>query len=75
MVGGLISKNQSAFLFGRNISDCTLLAHELVRDFKQKAISKVCLKVDLQKAFDSVNRDFVYYIMYSMGFPLNGYLG
>jgi len=58
VVVDLVSANQCAFLSGRQIHDCTLLAHELVRDFKKKTVSKVCLKIDLQKAFDSVNRQF-----------------
>ena len=69
VVGGLTSDNQNAFLSGRSINDCTLLAHELVRDFKKKTISKICLKVDLQKAFDSINRSFVYFVMDCVGFP------
>lgn len=63
----LVSANHSAFLCGRNISDCTLLAHELVRDFK-KGGAKACIKVDFQKAFDSVNMDFVHFVMKCMGF-------
>ena len=50
-IGGLISQNQSAFLKGRLISDSTLLAHELIRDFSNPMGSRLCLKVDLQKAF------------------------
>jgi len=45
----LISENQSAFIHGRLISDATLLAHELVRDFNIPMGSRLCLKVDLQK--------------------------
>lgn len=30
---------------------------------------KVCLKVDPKKAFNSVNRNFIYYTMQEMGFP------
>ena len=68
VINGLISENQSAFIHGRIISDATLLAHELVRDFNNPMGSRLCLKVDLQKAFDNVNRKFLYYRMHCMGF-------
>ena len=60
MVGELVSFNQSAFLKGRHISDASLLAHELVRDFSNPMGSRICLKVDLQKAFETTNREFIY---------------
>ena len=70
MITDLISSNQSAFLKGRQISDYSLLAHELIRDFRKKQAPKgCCLKIDLHKAFDSVNREFVISIMRKMGFP------
>ena len=69
IIEALISANQNAFLKGRQISDCTLLAHELIRDFKKKIAKRACLKIDLQKAFDSVDREFIYYLMHCMGFP------
>lgn len=69
VINDLISLNQSAFLKGRQISDCSLLAHELVRDFNKPMGSRVCMKVDLKKAFDSVNREFIYYMLHCMGFP------
>ena len=66
---GNFSFNQSAFLKGRNICDASLLAHELVRDFSNPMGSRICLKVDLQKAFDTVNREFIYYMFHCMRFP------
>jgi len=63
-----ISPNQSAFLKGRLISDCSLLAHEVVREFNKPMGSRARLKVDLQKAFDSVN--IIYFIFHCMGFPI-----
>lgn len=57
----LISFNQSAFLRGRQISDCSLLVHEFVRDFSKPMGSKVCTKVDFIKAFDSVNREVIFF--------------
>ena len=36
VIGELVSSNQCAFLAGRNISYCTLLAYEMIRNFKKK---------------------------------------
>jgi len=51
--------NQSAFLKGRQISDCSLLAHELIRDLKKLSSKGCCNKINLHKAFDSINRNCV----------------
>ena len=68
VIGDLISHNQSAFLKGRSISDSLLLAHELVRGFNNPMGSRLCMKVDLKKAFDTVNREYIYYMFHCMGF-------
>ena len=58
-----------AFIKDRLILDCSLLSYELVRDFNKPLGSRACVKIDLTKAFDSINREFVHYIMHCMGFP------
>ena len=68
VIHDLISENQSAFLQGRKISDATMLAHELVRDFNNPMGSRLCLTIDLLKAFDNVTREFIYYMMHCIGF-------
>lgn len=66
----LISPAQSAFVPGRLLVENVLLATELVAGYKWKDISKRCmLKVDLQKAFDSVNWDFIQNTLEALGFP------
>ena len=46
------------------------MATELVRGYNWKNISKRCmLKVDLKKAFDSVNWSFIILILRTLGFP------
>jgi len=44
----LISSNQHAFLEGRQICECSMLAHELIRDFNKSHGKRACIKVDLQ---------------------------
>ncbi|XP_039009733.1 uncharacterized protein LOC120138287 [Hibiscus syriacus] len=66
----MISMNETAFVKGRSIVDNTLLAQELVRGYSRRKISPRCaLKIDLQKAFDSLNWEFIDVILYALGLP------
>jgi hypothetical protein len=64
----LISENQCAFIPGRQIIENSLLAHELIRNFNRGCKNKVCIKIDIHKAFDKINRHFIIYMMRQMGF-------
>ncbi|XP_039030563.1 uncharacterized protein LOC120165035 [Hibiscus syriacus] len=62
--------NTSAFVKGRSIVDNTLLAQEIVRDYGRKNNFPRCaMKIDLQKAFDSLIWEFVSVILYALGLP------
>lgn len=55
-MASLISKNQFSFVENRNVSDNVLLAQELVKRYGRESLSTGCvMKIDLRKAFDSVN--------------------
>ncbi|XP_039011021.1 uncharacterized protein LOC120140024 [Hibiscus syriacus] len=55
-------------IIGRNIVNNTLLAQELVRGYIRKSISPRCsLKIDLHKAFDSLNWGFITAILKALG--------
>lgn len=65
-----VSKNQADFIQGRSISDNIVLAHELVSQYHSKKLSPRCaLKLDLMKAFDSINLDFISKLLEVMKFP------
>ncbi|XP_075076893.1 uncharacterized protein LOC142163499 [Nicotiana tabacum] len=50
---------KSAFIEGRNILDNVIMAHELIKGYSQKAVSPICMiKVDIRKAYDSVEWSF-----------------
>jgi hypothetical protein len=63
----IISPSQSAFLKGRHLVDGVLVVNELV-DYARK-LNKECLilKVDFEKAYDSVDWGFLEYMMYRVG--------
>lgn len=64
----IISTNQSGFLKGRNLVDGVMVINELV-DYARK-VKKQCLilKVDFEKACDSVDWGFLVYMLVRMGF-------
>ena len=64
----IISVNQLAFLKGRQIVDSVLIANEIANYAKRKGMKLMLHKVDFEKAFDSVNWDFLISIMEQMGF-------
>ncbi|KAE8690635.1 hypothetical protein F3Y22_tig00110893pilonHSYRG00157 [Hibiscus syriacus] len=67
----IIAPNQYAFVKERSIVDNTLLAQEIVKGYGRKIISPRCaLKIDLQKAFDSINWDFIHAILKALDLPL-----
>ncbi|EOY02242.1 Uncharacterized protein TCM_016767 [Theobroma cacao] len=65
----IISENQSGFVNGRLISDNILLAHELIGKIDAKSRGgNVVLKLDMAKAYDRLNWDFLYLMMEHFGF-------
>ncbi|XP_020586142.1 uncharacterized protein LOC110028576 [Phalaenopsis equestris] len=65
----LISNNQVAFVKGRQISDNILLAQELLLDLDRKIRgSNLILKLDIQKAYDTINWNFILDTLIARGF-------
>ena len=66
----IIAENQSAFFQGRLLMDNVLLASELVKDYHKDGITPRCvMKINISKAFDSVQWDFVLKCLGEVGFP------
>jgi len=66
----VIGPSQSAFIPGRNISDAILLTQELMHNYHLNTGPARCaLKIDLRKAFDTVNLDFIIAGLHAIGLP------
>ncbi|KAK4384330.1 hypothetical protein Sango_3071600 [Sesamum angolense] len=67
----IISPSQNAFVPGRSISDNVMLAQELFSGYNQCRLPPRCaLKVDLRKAYDTVEWDFLVATLHLFGFPI-----
>nr|GEZ38061.1 cysteine-rich receptor-like protein kinase [Tanacetum cinerariifolium] len=62
--------NQSTFIKGRQILDGCLVANEISRMAKLEDQNLLIFKVDFEKAFDSVNYNFLLDVMRQMSFCL-----
>ena len=67
----IISINQSAFIPGRSILDNILLTQDIMHNYHvNRGPPRCALKVDIQKAYDTVDWDFLNTILLEFGFPL-----
>ena len=69
VIGNVVSASQYAFIKGRQILDGILIANELVDDAKVKNKDLLMFKVDFEKAYDSVDWDYIDEVMVKMNFP------
>ena len=70
MVGKVVSKAQNAFVEGRQITNVSLIANEPVDHWQKRKEKGVICKLDIEKAFDSINWQFLMKTMLRMGFGL-----
>lgn len=66
----LIEPNQCAFVKGWLLLENVLLATKLVKDYHKQSIQpRSILKLDISKAFDSVNWSFIMNTLRALGIP------
>nr|GEU60435.1 hypothetical protein [Tanacetum cinerariifolium] len=61
--------NQSAFVMGRSISDNILLTQEIMHNYHlDRGAPRCAFKVDIQKAYDTVDWEFLRVVLIGFGF-------
>lgn len=55
----VVDGNQYAFIEGRNNLDSILIANECMEDYKRRKEKELVLKLDLEKAYDKTDSDFL----------------
>jgi len=65
----IISVEQRGFIRGRNIKDCIILASEAINVLDKKSFGgNLALKIDVSKAFDTLNWTFLIKVLKAFGF-------
>ena len=68
VVSKVVSPTQNVFVEGRQILDAALIANEAIDSLLKRDESSVLCKLDLEKAYDHINWDFLLIVMEKMGF-------
>jgi len=73
VIGNVVSKSQSAFVKGKHILDGILIANEAVNEATQLKKELHLFKVDFEKAYDSVDLNYLDSVMANMNCQRGGY--
>ncbi|CAN1156157.1 Transposon TX1 uncharacterized 149 kDa protein [Linum perenne] len=69
VISQCISVNQCAFVDGRQISDASLIANEIIDTRRRSGKPGLVIKLDIEKAYDHVSWTCLFRMMGKLGFP------
>ena len=70
IIPSLISPEQSGFMEGCQISDGISLVHEILHSIKIKKMSGMLVELDIAKAYDKLNWQFIRKMLVAFGFSM-----
>jgi retron-type reverse transcriptase len=65
----LINTNQTAFIKGRQLMQTFISSRELLCYLAKNKIPSIFMKIDVQKAFDSISWDYLIEVLRARSFP------
>ena len=68
VLGRVVSLDPNAFVKGRQILDASLIANEVIDTWQKRKEKGLICKLDIEKAYDSINWDFLMKILRKLGF-------
>ena len=68
VLGKVVSPTQNAFVLGRQILDASLIANEVIDSWQKRKEKGLICKLDIEKAYDSNNWNFLLKALQKMGF-------
>ena len=68
MMNKLVNPAQNAIVEGRQILDASLIANEAINSMLKKKEKGVLCKLDIEKAYDQINWNFLTTVLIKMGF-------
>ena len=68
VIGKVVSTAQNAFVTGRQILNASLIANEVIDSWQKRKEKGLICKLDIEKAYDSINWKFLMKVSQKIGF-------